>query len=200
MGTCTCRGKVLLSSEHLSLRGEHPKFFPKFLGPFIIKEFRGVNTVELQIPPHTRFGLIDTVVNIDSLRPYKRQPPHLGSSEEDDQPEVFVLDPRGGTWWEVEDVMAHRQHRRGRRLFLVRYKGFGPSFDEWKREEDVSEQLIREYEELCRLAGDQDPVSEKAQVQTPSRRPVTAPKRPDRSRSTQAQARDRDEREARRRG
>ena len=39
--------EVLLSSEHLSLRGEHPKFFPKFVGPFVIKELRGINTVEL---------------------------------------------------------------------------------------------------------------------------------------------------------
>jgi hypothetical protein len=29
-----------------------------------------------------RFGLIDTVVHIDHLRPYKRRPPQLGSSEE----------------------------------------------------------------------------------------------------------------------
>ncbi len=49
--------EVLLSSEHLSLRWEHPKFFPKFVGPFVIKELRGVNTVELQIPQQT---LIDT--------------------------------------------------------------------------------------------------------------------------------------------
>lgn len=53
---------MLLSSEHLSLCGEHPKFFPKFVGSIIIKELRGVNTVELQIPPLTRFSLIDPVV------------------------------------------------------------------------------------------------------------------------------------------
>jgi hypothetical protein len=140
--------EVLLSSEHLSLRGEHPKFFPKFVGPFIIKELRGINTVELRIPPKTRFSLINTVVNVDCLRPYTRRPPQLGSSEEDDQPEALVNDPRDGTWWEVEDVMAHQYQRQGRRSFLVRYKGFCPSFDEWKREEDVSKQLIKEYDEL----------------------------------------------------
>ncbi len=94
--------------------------------------------------------------------------------------------------------MAHRQ-RRNQRLFLVRYKGFGPSFDEWKREEDVSERLIREYDELCRLAGVQDPVTETSPAPT-SRRPASAPKRPVRSRGTQAQNRDRVERAARRRG
>ena len=188
--------EVLLSSEHLSLRGEHPKFFPKFVGPFIVKELRGINTVELRIPPKTRFGLIDTVVNIDRLRPYKRRPPQLGSSEEDDQPEALVIDPRGGTWWEVEDVMAHRLQRQGRRSFLVRYKGFGPSFNEWKREKDVSEHLVKEYNELCHLAG----VPWEASAQTSFRRPAAAPKRPDRTRDTQAQVRNRDERAARRQG
>jgi hypothetical protein len=135
--------KVLLSSEHLSLRGEHRKFFPKFVGPFTIKELRGINTVELQIPPKSRFGLIDTVVYVDRLRPYKQRPPDLGPSEEDAQPEALIVDPRGGTGWEVEDVVAHRRTH-GQRRFLVRYKGFGPSFDEWEREEDVSEQLVKD--------------------------------------------------------
>ena len=192
--------EVLLSSEHLSLRGEHPKFFPKFVGPFIVKELRGINTVELRIPPQTRFGLIDTVVNVDRLRPYKRRPPQLGPSEEDDRPEALVVDPRGGAWWEVEDVVAHRYRLNGRRHFLVRYKGFGPSFDEWKREEDVSEQLIREYDELCRLAGASDPKPKTAPGPASSRRSASALKRPEQSRSTQAQNRDRDERASRRRG
>jgi hypothetical protein len=59
---------VLLSSEHLSLRGEHPKFFPKFVGPFKIAALRGVNTVELSIPRRSQFGLIGTVVNLNRLR------------------------------------------------------------------------------------------------------------------------------------
>ena len=32
--------EVLLSTEHLSLHGEHPKFFPKFVGPFTIAALR----------------------------------------------------------------------------------------------------------------------------------------------------------------
>jgi len=41
--------EVLLSSEHLSLRGEHPKFFPKFVGPFTIAALRGVNTSHVKM-------------------------------------------------------------------------------------------------------------------------------------------------------
>ena len=58
----------MLSSEHQSLRGEHPKFFPKFVGPFKIAAWRGVNTVELSIPRCSQFGLIDTVVSVNRLR------------------------------------------------------------------------------------------------------------------------------------
>jgi hypothetical protein len=76
--------------------------------------------------------------------------------------------------------MAHRQ-RRNQRVFLVRYKGFGPSFDEWKREEDVSEQLVKEYNELCRLADARDPVIDTGPAPT-SRKPASAPKRLDRGR------------------
>ena len=47
--------------------------------------------------------------------------------------------------------MAH-QRRCGRRRFLVQYKGFSPAYDEWKSEQDVSPQLIEEYDELWRLA------------------------------------------------
>ena len=60
--------EVLLSSEHLLLHGEHPKFFPKFVGPFKIAALRGVNTVELSIPRRSQFGLIYTVVNVNRLR------------------------------------------------------------------------------------------------------------------------------------
>ena len=43
--------------------------------------------------------------------------------------------------------------RKGARRFLVRFKGFGPAFDEWKEEADVSEVLVQAYDELCRRAG-----------------------------------------------
>ena len=189
--------EVLLSTEHLSLRGEHPKFFPKFVGPFTIAALRGVNTVELSIPRRSRFGLIDPVVNVNRLRPYKRRPLRLGPSEEDVQPEALAVDPRGGTWWEVEDVVA--SHRRGGvRRFLVRYKGFGPAYDEWKSERDVSPRLIEEYDELCRLArpGDSAAAASSPDPQPTRSSGVTTTTRPQR---TQSQKRDRDERAARRR-
>jgi hypothetical protein len=190
--------EVLLSSEHLSLRGEHPKFFPKLVGPFKIAALRGVNTVELSIPRQSRFGLVDPVVNVNRLRPYKRPPPRLGPSEEDAQPEALVVDPRDGTWWEVEDVVAHQRGQNGnRRRFLVRYKGFGPAFDEWKTERDVSPQPIKEYDELCQLAFTEGATAAAVSpVSRPTKSKVSTSAAP--SQRAQSQKQDRDARAARR--
>ena len=69
----------------------------------------------------------------------------------DEVSQALATDPRGGTWWEVEDVVAHVGYK-GLRRYLVRYKGFSAAFDEWKRTCDVSEELVRDYEELLSRA------------------------------------------------
>jgi len=98
-----------------------------------------------------------------------------------------VVDPRGCTWWEVEDVVA--SHRGpGRRMFLVRYKGFGPAYDEWKAERDVSPQLIKEYDELCRLAAPGGVTAAVSPVPRPARAKVSTNAPP--SQRTQSQKQD----------
>ena len=112
-----------------------------------------MNNVELAIPKGTRFCLIDPVVNVERVRPYyERKRGAMTATLEDGGPVAIMEDPRGGSWWEVEDVVATRPARNGARRFLVRYKGFGPAFDEWKEEADVSEVLVQAYDELCRRA------------------------------------------------
>jgi hypothetical protein len=58
-------------------------------------------------------------------------------------------DPRGGAWWEVEDVVAHTGSGAGSR-YLVRYKGFPAAFDECKSKRDatVSDALVKSYRSL----------------------------------------------------
>ncbi len=146
---------VLLSTEHLSLQGESPKLFPRYVGPFRIRALRGVNNVELALAKGARFSLIDPVVNVERLRPYRqRRPGAMADAFETEGPVAIMEDPRGGSWWEVEDVVAAKAAARsGRRRFLVRYKGFGPEFDEWKDEADVSVRLVEAYDELCQRTG-----------------------------------------------
>ena len=64
----------MLSSEHLSLRGEHPKFFPKFVGPFKI--------AALPVQPNRHGGQREPTASVSGA------PFCLGPSEEDVQPEA----------------------------------------------------------------------------------------------------------------
>ena len=151
-GTRFAKGdRILLSTRHLSLQGaERRKTFPKFVGPFTVARTRGDNNVELELDG--RFRFIDPVVHVERVRPYRSrdlvEEPVFAS---DEIAQALATDPRGGTWWEVEDVVAHVGSK-GRRRYLVRYKGFSATFDEWKRTCDVSEELVQDYEELLRRA------------------------------------------------
>ena len=108
-----------------------------------------------------------------------------------------MVDPRGGAWWEVEDVVASHRGPKGNRRFLVRYKGFGPAYDEWKAEHDVSPQLIKEYDELCRLAVPGGMTAAVSPVPRPARAKVSTSAAS--SQRAQSQKQDRDARAARRR-
>jgi hypothetical protein len=144
--------RVLLSTKHLSLRGEARKTSPKFVGPFKVVGVQGINNVELEC--HDRFRFIDPVVNVERVRPYRERadsaPTQALAME---GPGPIMDDPRGGSWWEVEDVVSHHGRRGKGRRYLVRYLGFPASFDEWKSTADVSQFLVDAYEELLQAAG-----------------------------------------------
>jgi hypothetical protein len=148
--------KVLLSTQHLRLQDrEHRKTFPKFVGPFRVTRLGGHGNVELELDG--RFRFIDRIVNVDRLRAYKTR---WGTGADilaaDPTTEALCQDPRGGTWWEVEDVVATRngKTKNGRRQvqYLVRYKGFSEAYDEWKAEKDVSQALVQGYKALVKAA------------------------------------------------
>ena len=98
-------------------------------------------------------------MNVDRLRAYKsRKGTGADILAADPATEALCQDPRGGTWWEVEDVVTTRhggKTKNGKRQlqYLVRYKGFTEAYDEWKAERDVSEALIRGYKALVKAAG-----------------------------------------------
>ena len=60
-----------------------------------------------QLEGHGSGGFVDKIVNVNRLRAYKtRSEP--ASTDPVLDPDVAALcqDPRGGTWWEVDDVVA----------------------------------------------------------------------------------------------
>ena len=52
-----------------------------------------------------------------------------------------------GTLWEIDGIVEHKKTRNGGNEYLVRYKGYGPEYDEWMTDDVLSTAtgVIKEY-------------------------------------------------------
>lgn len=132
---------VLLSSKNVSMRtpGSH-KLLPKYLGPFKILSVLSPVTYRLELPDSMK---CHNVFHVSQLLEYKydgrAQPP---------PPPIDFDDGEGGTWLEIDTILAHRIVKRGStevKQYLVRWKGYGPEHDEWRDEAGVTEVATTEY-------------------------------------------------------
>jgi RNase H-like domain found in reverse transcriptase/Chromo (CHRromatin Organisation MOdifier) domain/Integrase zinc binding domain len=124
-----------------------PKLAQQRAGPFEITKAVGKNAYKLKLPVTWRIWPVVSVVYLDPTPrgeyPFKRTaPPPPPVIRAADDPEAE---------WEVEAVVKKRVSKRGRSTkvqYLVRWKGFGPKYDEWKEEEELEgcAELVKEYE------------------------------------------------------
>ena len=94
------------------------KLGQQYVGPFRIRDRVGRNAYRLEFPPHWR---VHDVVNVEFLEPwimdtYGRHIPSI-------QPTTQQKEP--------DKIMAHRKAGKATQ-YLIRYRGLGPEFDEWK--------------------------------------------------------------------
>ncbi len=123
--------EVLLSTEDLQLRSGMHKLTGQYIGPFRVVGCVNDNSVTLDLPP--LLSALHPTVNITRLKPYKD-----GRTAFPDRPLRFSHPPavdrdtNGAPQWEVECLLASRGSDRRREL-LIRWKGYGPEHDEWRR-------------------------------------------------------------------
>jgi hypothetical protein len=121
--------------EGCNLKTEQPtaKLAPKCHGPFPIKNVLSPITYQLTLPPTWK---IHDVFHVDLLTPYietdfhgpnyTRPPPDLINEEEE---------------YEVEQVLSSRRHGRGCKVqYLVKWKGYPDSDNEWVNWDDMHAQ------------------------------------------------------------
>ena len=131
---------VLLSTKHLPIKSPGtPKFWPRFIGPFPVKERVGAVAYKLELPSSLK---IHPVFHVSLLHPYKPdgrvQPP----------PAPLVVD--GNLEWEVEKILDHRDRKQGNRVltsYLVAWKGYGPEHNSFEPEKNLRncQETILEY-------------------------------------------------------
>ena len=131
---------VLLSTKHLPIKSPGtPKFWPRFIGPFFVKERVGSVAYKLDLPSSLK---IHPVFHISLLHPYK--------SDGRVQPPPAPIEVDGGLEWEVDKVLSHRDRKQGKRVltsYLVAWKGFGPEHNSFEPEKNLRNcrALVEEY-------------------------------------------------------
>jgi hypothetical protein len=137
---------VMLDSRNLRRRikgtGKSAKLFPRFLGPFkVIVARLETSNYQLELLPVAEYSSVYPVFHAKLLRKYVPNDPELFPSREPTRPPpVIPEDDR----WEVEEIRDFKD-RRGKKEYLVHWKGYPDSDDSWVKEEDIDGEIVEEY-------------------------------------------------------
>jgi hypothetical protein len=137
---------VLLSTKNINLSLPCKKLSPAFVGPFAIRSLLGTNAVRLNYSD--RFQLLNPTVNIASLRPYRLRTPDIGPPPKSLSAKPVEVEMDGSSWYQVEDILAHRDKAGPMCECLVRWKDFDASHDSWVRRKYLTPLALQAYEQF----------------------------------------------------
>ncbi len=125
--------RVWLSSAHLPLKSGARKLSSRWAGPFPVLERIGQAAYRLELPQSWR---LHPVFHVSQLKAVVGSP----------QGEQAVPLEDGGEEYEVERLLAVRTTR-GRKEYLVHWKGYGSWEDSWEPEENLenAQELLRAF-------------------------------------------------------
>ncbi|ESK89215.1 pro-pol protein [Moniliophthora roreri MCA 2997] len=130
--------KVWLEEKNLDFGYSRKKLSPKREGLFIIEEVMGPVTYKLKLPKQWR---IHPVFHVGLLSLYKETEEH-GANFLEPPPDII----EGHEEFEIEAIIGHKP-RKDPKKFLVSWKGFDSSHNEWKKKEELEHamELYLEY-------------------------------------------------------
>ncbi len=129
---------------------------PRRQGPYPIVRKISPLAYELDLPAGNRIHPVISIAYLTRYHatddPYNRIPPPPGPVEYGTESDsTSGDDERDGKRWELERVVDH-ENRRGKTWYLVRWKGYGPKEDSWKKPAELkhAKRLVEEYHERLR--------------------------------------------------
>jgi len=134
---------VLLSTKDLKwqMKGRRSeKLTEHFVGLYKVKGIVSSNAIELELPKSIR---IHPVVNVSRVRFYKPQV----EGQKKTPPKLVIIE--GEEEFEVEKIINKRTVR-GKKKFLVRWKGYMVEEDTWENRENLenTKELVEEFERI----------------------------------------------------
>ena len=132
---------VLLSTKDLKwqMKGRRlEKLTEYFVGPYKVKGIISSNTIELELPKSIK---IHSVVNMSTVQLYKLQV----EEQKKIPPKLVIIE--GEEEFEIEKILNKRTVR-GKKKFLVRWKGYTAEEDTWENKENLenAKELVEEFE------------------------------------------------------
>ena len=129
--------------ELVDVSGTGKKLIQRMIGPFEVVEKINPMVYRLRLPD---MYSMHPVFNLEHLQKYTPSPTKFG--EHTELPPTREL--RASEEYEVEAILGHclvGKKKANRRMFLVRWKNYGPADDSWVTEYNLrnSAQLKREY-------------------------------------------------------
>ena len=127
------------------------KFSNQRAGPFKILEQKGNLAYKLDLPKAWKIHPVISVAQLEPAEggdPYRRTRP--------DHPPAIEQEGDTETWksYEIEKLAGRRIQRTGRKRtpipwYLIRWKGYGPAYDEWRSVKDLKNamELVNEYDQ-----------------------------------------------------
>ena len=114
------------------------KLTERFVGPYKVKGIISSNAIELELPDSIQ---IHPVVNVSRVRLYKSQV----KGQKKIPPKPVII--KGEEEFEVEKILNKRTVR-GKKKFLVRWKGYIAGEDTWENRENLknTKELVEEFE------------------------------------------------------
>ena len=135
--------KVWLSTKNLSLEdgSGSRKLNPKFCGPFKIIEKITEVTYRLELSEPMKARKIHDAFHISLLKPY-----YEDKFERYEKPLPPIQLEDGSTEYEVEKILSSKK-KRGKMLYLVKWKGYPDHENTWQSEQDLENatQLLDSY-------------------------------------------------------
>ena len=120
------------SLEWVESKGEGAKLVQRWIGPFEIQQRINENTYRLRLDESYPGS---PVVNIQHLKRYQSSPREFGDCPRLE--DTRILKPPSEEY-EVDSIVGHKLDKRsGKILYLVRWVGQSPLYDEWLTAKDL---------------------------------------------------------------